>query len=240
MADDKQFSDDEYQFSDLDTEDTYEVSAKDAEAAASADAGAGRKRVFFIIGIIVAGLAVYKLLGVFLTSTEKKAPDTPTVVVTKPKPVVISKIPQSVSTNMSQLQRKASENSSKINMLQSRVADVQSSLVLINENLTTIADRMQSMQQQVAELKKPEVKKAVIKKRTKRVHKRRHIKPPPVYHVNAIIPGRAWLRATNGTTITVSEGQTLTGYGKIINISPQDGRVTTSSGREITFSPEDS
>jgi len=50
------------------------------------------------------------------------------------------------------------------------------------------------------------------------------------YSVYAIIPGRAWLRAANGNTLTVSEGDQLGEYGKVLKIDPSNGIVVTSSG----------
>ena len=62
----------------------------------------------------------------------------------------------------------------------------------------------------------------------------------PKYHIQAVIPGRAWLIATNGATLTVREGTAVAGYGMVRLIDPSQGRVTTSSGQVIRFSQEDS
>jgi intracellular multiplication protein IcmG len=60
------------------------------------------------------------------------------------------------------------------------------------------------------------------------------------YYVQAVIPGRAWLIATNGATLTVREGTLISGYGVVKLIDPTQGRVLTSSGRIIRFSQSDS
>ena len=52
----------------------------------------------------------------------------------------------------------------------------------------------------------------------------------PIYSVHAIIPGRAWLRGRDGKTITVTEGDMLDKYGKILVIDAPSGVVITSSG----------
>lgn len=52
----------------------------------------------------------------------------------------------------------------------------------------------------------------------------------PSYSVYAIIPGRAWLRQPNGKTITVSEGDSIGEYGKILKIDAGNGVVITTSG----------
>lgn len=62
----------------------------------------------------------------------------------------------------------------------------------------------------------------------------RRAAPRLIYHVRAIIPGRAWLYATRGksntiTTLkTVAVGDRLPGYGRVERISPELGKVWTS------------
>lgn len=48
--------------------------------------------------------------------------------------------------------------------------------------------------------------------------------------VYAIIPGRAWLRQSNGKTITVTEGDTVGEYGRVLKIDASNGIVITTSG----------
>lgn len=57
----------------------------------------------------------------------------------------------------------------------------------------------------------------------------------PYYHVEAVVPGRAWLRDHSGTTITVSKGDQIRGYGYVTNIDPENGVVVTSSGIVIRY-----
>jgi hypothetical protein len=61
--------------------------------------------------------------------------------------------------------------------------------------------------------------------------------PKSMYSVQAIIPGRAWLKSDNGETVTVAEGDILKNYGKIIKIDPYDGVVQIDAGgRTVTLS----
>lgn len=50
------------------------------------------------------------------------------------------------------------------------------------------------------------------------------------YNVQAIIPGRAWLRSDNGETITVAEGDVIKDLGRITKIDPYDGVVEINTG----------
>lgn len=63
--------------------------------------------------------------------------------------------------------------------------------------------------------------------------------PPPrvPYSVQAIIPGRAWLRANNGDTVTVAEGDEIKGVGRVTKIDPYDGVVELNvQGRAVSLS----
>lgn len=50
------------------------------------------------------------------------------------------------------------------------------------------------------------------------------------YTVHAIIPGRAWLKSSNGQIITVTEGDKIGDYGTVATIDATNGIVRTSSG----------
>ncbi len=52
----------------------------------------------------------------------------------------------------------------------------------------------------------------------------------PNISVHAIIPGRAWLRTLDGKTITVTEGDSIGEFGKVLKIDAPNGQVVTSSG----------
>lgn len=53
------------------------------------------------------------------------------------------------------------------------------------------------------------------------------------YNVQAIIPGRAWLKSDNGDTVTVAEGDVVRDLGRISKIDPYDGIVEINTGRKV-------
>lgn len=57
--------------------------------------------------------------------------------------------------------------------------------------------------------------------------------PKLPYTVQAIIPGRAWLRADNGDTLTVTEGDTIKDVGRVTKIDPYDGVIEINTGRKV-------
>ncbi len=57
--------------------------------------------------------------------------------------------------------------------------------------------------------------------------------PKMIYTVQAIIPGRAWLKSDAGDTVTVAEGDVLKGYGRVTKIDPYDGVVVIDTGSKM-------
>lgn len=53
------------------------------------------------------------------------------------------------------------------------------------------------------------------------------------YNVQAIIPGRAWLKSENGETVTVAEGDTIRDVGRVTKIDPYDGVVDINTGNRV-------
>lgn len=52
-------------------------------------------------------------------------------------------------------------------------------------------------------------------------------------NVQAIIPGRAWLKSENGETLTVAEGDSIKDFGRVTKIDPYDGVVEINTGNKI-------
>ena len=53
------------------------------------------------------------------------------------------------------------------------------------------------------------------------------------YSVQAIIPGRAWLRSLNGETVTVAEGDIVHDLGRVTKVDPYDGVVEINTGNRV-------
>lgn len=53
------------------------------------------------------------------------------------------------------------------------------------------------------------------------------------FNVQAIIPGRAWLRSDNGETVTVAEGDMIRDLGRVTKIDPYDGVVEINTGTRM-------
>jgi intracellular multiplication protein IcmG len=103
----------------------------------------------------------------------------------------------------------------------------------LNRMIAALSDKLDSQAKTIESL----AAKPVVRKTHPIVGRN---KPLVQYNIQAVIPGRAWIVATNGTTLTVREGSKVPGYGLVKLIDPNQGRVITSSGRVIRFSQEDS
>lgn len=153
--------------------------------------------------------------------------------------------PPSVDTNVAQ---KLSALEFSQQSMRADVSSVSDKLGGISNNLNAIVAKMSELNGIIANLntkvdeQSREIEQLTI--RREEAKKASHFVPKaihyPKYHIQAVIPGRAWLIATNGATLTVREGTVVAGYGMVRLIDPNQGRVMTSSGQVIRFSQEDS
>lgn len=149
-----------------------------------------------------------------------------------------------------QIKQKLSDLEASQQNVRNEVSTVSNQLSGINTNVSQLTEKIANLNQIIASLSSKLEEQSheivVLTERSKpRPKKMRHrprgrISPGPSYFIQAVIPGRAWLIATNGSTITVREGSAIPGYGIVQLIDPNQGRVLTSSGQVIGFSQQDS
>jgi intracellular multiplication protein IcmG len=267
--DDSNQFDDEYQFSDIDEGGvTFDepIAEKKQTYIASDNKYASsniKRTVLILIGIVIVALVLYKFMGSFFSGTvEKKPTPTPTTsqqtvkkipdtkltpIVEKPiqKPVIqqpqisLSNANNQLSQRLSALEL-VSKNarsqltnvSGNIESLKTNVSELSSQISQLNNTLSSISQQISEQQQELEKLKPKR------KPRKRRAYRTPRIKI--TYSIQAIIPGRAWLIGSNGTTITVSEGTKIAGYGTVKLIDPHQGKVILKSGRTIEFNANDS
>lgn len=155
---------------------------------------------------------------------------TPVFTQSKGAPDVLQKLN---SLEISATNNRNSLNSVKnsVDNLQTNIESLNLKLSDLNKNIANLTLQLETQQQQLV---------AMLKKPKKRVRKaKRVIRPQISYAIQAIIPGRAWLMSSNGTTITVSEGSSVPGFGRVKLIDPHQGKVMMSSGKTIRFSSSD-
>lgn len=255
---------DDYQFVDVDT-----VNIDSVDTLQSVDGSSNnvfskkmnsiqldtRKKAFIVVMVLIFAVIIYKSLS---SSSNKKQMTSANVSIVKEpvKTVVVQQptqpsLPTTHSVDMNEeIERKlfqmkqnqetihsnVSTISNQISVINASMANLESKIEGLSQVIIQIDEKIKSYQMEQAKLQqmknlRPKPKAAMARKPSAQVLR---------YYIQAVIPGRAWLIATNGSTLTVSEGTMISGYGIVKLIDPRQGRVLTSSGQVIRFSPEDS
>lgn len=227
-----------------------------------------KRNALIAVVIIVLAMLGYKFLGSFFTSkpsseettvppitaaTPQQIETTPPPATPQPQPTAPvqtapSPVAQAPIVDNSQITQKLSALEMGQQNVRAEVSSLNSQLNGLNSNLNQLSEKIANLNRMinllVTKLDQQSNQIALLTERTKP-------KPPPVrrmakaaslpiYYIQAVIPGRAWLIAPNGSTLTVREGTQIAGYGVVKLIDPNQGRVLTSSGRVIRFSQQDS
>lgn len=201
---------------------------------------------------IIAGLFFHKKEDVAIKTTsspptqaitELSQPTQPSINTIQPS------VPQSVITvDNSELNKKVTAIELSQENVRSEVGSVSQQVSSVNSNVQNLNNQIASLNQVINNLstqlakQTEEINVLMVRTQPKRIVKPVNTTASPslVYYIQAVIPGRAWIIATNGSTLTVREGTKIAGYGTVQLIDPLQGRVVTSSGHVIRFSQEDS
>ncbi|CAM2830960.1 type IVB secretion system protein IcmG/DotF [Legionella worsleiensis] len=260
---------DEYQFAELDSlgNESFDESGltQGSPMSSTQEQTADKKNIkrnaLIAVALVVLAMVLYKFIGyLFFSGTSESVPtkavvppmtqmtQTQTAPVITPAPVQPIQQVQQIDT---QAQRELSD---KISALEASQRSLRADLSALNEQIGTINNNVNNLNSQIANLsqtmnvlssqmaKQSEVVGVLIARTAPK-------KPKPVvrytpqrinYAIQAVIPGRAWLIGSNGSTITVREGTKIAGYGMVKLIDSIQGRVLTSSGQVIKFSQDDS
>lgn len=130
-------------------------------------------------------------------------------------------------------------NELRIQELQNQLMQISKTLANVNQSIQKVdnrvgglSDSVESINTDLTRMKKiitdEELDLSADKK--ERDTRQAMLFRTPKYVVHAIIPGRAWLKSTEGQIITVTEGDTLGDYGKVAAIDAGEGIVLTTSG----------
>lgn len=256
---------DEYQFTELDPINPSGVEEEQAaqESGEKASKPIGmfegnnvKRNAIIAVVLFISLMIVYKMVGsYFFNKKTEIAPlpnsftsPTPPPIVEPPQPVSVMPAPSVIPTTkdsnlelkLSKMEKDQENLSSEISTVNGQMGDITSNIQALtnkitdlNRIITSLSDKLETQSQEIVRLSA----KATTKPR---IHTARPVRHYLHYYVQAVIPGRAWLVATNGSTLTVREGSKIPGYGIVKLIDPNQGRVMTSSGQIIRFSQDDS
>lgn len=246
MSNKNEFHDEEYQFPQEDfhdellneqpvVEETEEKLLPEVEQPAKAGGiaalFAANKRLFIAIGVLVAVVIVFTLMRVM----HKPAP-----VVQTPPPAVVQQpvVDPQITAAIDSLKADSLNNTSTVNQLQSQVQSLTNALSQsraqqqqLSQSVMLLAQQVQQLNTQVKTLAQPKPVKIaapvpVVKKPTA---------PVITYQLRAVVPGRAWIVASDGQSQSVAVGDHVQQYGVVQSIDADAGVVITTSGKTIKF-----
>lgn len=195
---------------------------------------ANHKRTITIVGAVVVVAIVFSIMR----ATHKPAEVAPAAPAPTPVPTVVQQPvvdPQLVG-QLTNLKQDTMNNSSAVRELQGQVQQLTNALnqarvqqQQANQNVLVLAGQVQQLIGQVKVLAQPKpvkIEKAVPK-----------AAPVPVitYQLRAVVPGRAWIVASDGQSQSVAVGDHVEQYGAVQSIDADAGVVITTSGKTIKF-----
>jgi intracellular multiplication protein IcmG len=150
----------------------------------------------------------------------------------KPRESTLTNVSEQIAAKLDSLDKRTATNQAEIQKIEPANNEIKNSLVTITTQLNTVNHSLATISQQLQQL--TEQLKPPVRKVSRRMVP---IRPRTTYYVKAVIPGRAWLQDNRGNTTTVSQGDTVPGYGTVLSINPQTGTLETSSGFYIQYKP---
>lgn len=267
MADSDQYND-EYQFADLDSMEPSEVVEEEPSVKESSEElTKPNKKTYFepqhlkrnaliAVGGLIFLIIIYKWLSSG-SAPKKMVEPTPTPIPIQAIKPTASPTPAAPELSQEKAQSVVDNQlTQKIAAIELSEQNMRTDISTINEQLAMMTNNLNAMSTKITELSgivanlsqkiDQEVKvieqKAAVQRPIQRTYYPRHHTHGEYhkYYLQAVIPGRAWLIATTGSTLTVREGTMIPGYGIVKLIDPNQGRVLTSSGHIIKFSQNDS
>ncbi|KGP62563.1 type IV secretion protein IcmG [Legionella norrlandica] len=255
----------EYKFAELDSYDMDQMGESDSGSFQSEKGELTKKKdikrnALIVVGIVIFIMVMYKVIGWMFFSGKSEtttAPATiPPVTQVTPQPVqttsAITPVQQIQPTTVVESDPDLKKNVSAIEMMQQ---NLRTEVNALSEQINTVNNNIRDLNTQIANLnqvignmssqlaRQSEVINVLMTRTApkKVVKVSRPVAPARViYFIQAVIPGRAWLIGSNGSTLTVREGSKIPGYGVVKLIDSLQGRILTSSGQVIKFSQEDS
>lgn len=245
-------SQNEYQFQD--DQDIHEYKYEDKPVSETPASVSGKRRpIAMIVGIIIAIFVIYEI-GHLLFRSKIKTIAPQSAVVSQPVIPVqqVTQKPAQMNNNLTGLnsspvsqapspdQEALTDQLSKLQTSVQSLADSldkqqfqnQTSTMSVQESINGLGDKLDQAVESLQALTAAEQTRQAQEQQAARdkIRQQAAYRKQKQYFVDAVIPGRAWLKAIDGSTITVALGQKVPGYGVVTLIDPYSGVVKTSTG----------
>lgn len=191
------------------------------------------KRVTIVVVVVIVALIAFKLMN---HHSKPKV-----IAIAKTKPVVQQPVQQTftqrrsspeVMNLLSSLRQNAKESQTEISQLQNQISDLRvqftqthQTQAQLNQSMVVLAEKLKQLTAKIHQKPSKKVKKA--------------LSPSLVFHLKAVVPGRAWIVSNNGLSESVSVGDAIAQYGIVKVIDANRGMVLTSSGKVIGYGVND-
>jgi intracellular multiplication protein IcmG len=209
-----------------------------------------KRNALIAIGALILLIILYELLSAIFSSKKPPTTTVPSIAsqpaIVQPKPISppinqVAPVDPQINQKLSVLETAQQSMRADVSTVNNQLGGLNQSINALNTKITELSGIIVSLNakvdEQAREIEQLTIRRVEAKRPRPIVRKAPHY---PKYYLQAVIPGRAWLIATNGATLTVREGTIIAGYGVVKLIDPNQGRVLTSSGQVIRFSQEDS
>ena len=118
---------------------------------------------------------------------------------------------------------KVNEMEAKINQLNQAISGLQSALLSLTGSAVRLSEKVTRLE-----------------KMNQAQKKQNDINPLPVFYLQSLVSGRAWIYAAiGGNTMSVKLGDTIPGYGQVKKIDFHKGIIWTTSDRQIQYGNND-
>jgi intracellular multiplication protein IcmG len=140
-----------------------------------------------------------------------------------------------VESKLASLHAAQASSMSEIQQLKQQVSQLQSTISASNNSNTQLSQSVVALAAQVKLLSKT-VEQNTHDLTVRKVVKKGAVSKPIIYHIKAVIPGRAWLVSSTGNSNTVSVGDKINDYYGTVKLIDSDmGRIITSHDKVITY-----
>ncbi len=205
-----------------------------AAASGFASIWANHKRTLAIVGVVVAVGVVFAVMR----ATHKPADAAPTAPAQSAAPMIVQQpiVDPQMAEQLNSLKADSVTNGMIIRQLQTQV-----------QQLTGVLNQTRAQQQQLnqtvgglvsqVQLLNVQIKILTAPKPVKVDKPAPQEAPAPVitYQLRAVVPGRAWIVASDGQSQSVAVGDHVQQYGTVQSIDADAGVVITTSGKTIKF-----